>query len=128
MSASLRTALGRVRGLGSAGEGTAHWWAQRLTAIALVPLTLWFVISVVMLTGAGRGEVVGWLARPFNFGAMGLLVGAGIHHAQLGLQVVIEDYVHAEPVRVAGLMAMKFAAVLLALVAAVSLLSIFVRG
>jgi succinate dehydrogenase / fumarate reductase membrane anchor subunit len=128
MTESFRTALARVRGLGSAGEGTAHWWAQRLTAIALVPLTLWFVISIVMLTGAGRGTIVLWLARPFNIGAMLLLLGVGIHHAQLGLQVVIEDYVHAEPARTAGLMAMKFAAVLLALVAAVALLSIFVRG
>ena len=128
MTESFRTALGRVRGLGSAGEGTAHWWAQRLTAIALVPLTLWFVISIVMLTGAGRDAVAGWLARPFNFGAMLLLVGLGIHHAQLGLQVVIEDYVHAERARIVSLVATKFAAVILTVVAAVSLLSIFVRG
>jgi succinate dehydrogenase / fumarate reductase membrane anchor subunit len=123
----LRTPLGRARGLGSAKEGVAHWWAERLTAIALVPLTIWFVVAIVELTGADRAIVAGWLGRPFNFGAVLLLVGVSIHHAQLGAQVVIEDYVKAKAVRVAALIALKLVAVLLAVVAGVSLLSIFIR-
>ena len=93
---SLRTPLGRVRGLGSAKEGTAHWWAQRLTAIALVPLVLWFAVSLIVLAGADHATVAAWLRDPVAAVLMLLLILAGFHHAQLGMQVVIEDYVHSE--------------------------------
>ncbi len=125
---SLRTPLGRVRGLGSAKEGTAHWWAQRLTALALIPLVLWFVVSLIVITGAGHGAVAEWLRNPVSAVLMLLLILAGFHHAQLGLQVVIEDYVHAEWLKFALVTAVKFAAVALGIGAAFSVLKIALGG
>ncbi len=125
---SLRTPLGRVRGLGSAKEGTAHWWAQRLTALALIPLVLWFVVSLIVMTGAGHGAVAEWLRNPVSAVSMLLLILAGFHHAQLGLQVVIEDYVHAEWLKFASVTAVKFAAVALGIGAAFSVLKIALGG
>ncbi len=125
---SLRTPLGRVRGLGSAKEGTAHWWAQRLTALALIPLVLWFVVSLIVMTGAGHGAVAEWLRNPVSAVLMLLLILAGFHHAQLGLQVVIEDYVHAEWLKFALVTAVKFAAVALGIGAAFSVLKIALGG
>lgn len=125
---SLRTPLGRVRGLGSAKEGTAHWWAQRLTALALIPLVLWFVVSLIVMTGAGHGAVAEWLRNPVSAVSMLLLILAGFHHAQLGLQVVIEDYVHAEWLKFALVTAVKFAAVALGIGAAFSVLKIALGG
>ena len=108
-----RTQLGRIRGLGSAKSGTGHWWAQRLTAVALIPLVIWFVVSVIVLTGAPYAAVAAWLGNPLNATLMVLLIFATFHHAQLGLQVVIEDYVHGEGTRLALIMLVKFAAILL---------------
>ena len=125
---SLRTPLGRVRGLGSAKEGTAHWWAQRLTAIALVPLVLWFAVSLIVLTGADRATVTEWLSDPVPAVLMLLLILAGFHHAQLGLRVVIEDYVHAEWFKLALVTAVKFAAIALGIGAAFSVLKIALGG
>ena len=121
---SYRTPIGRARGLGSAKDGTAHWWAQRLTALALVPLTLWFAISVIGLVGGGRAAVLDWLESPVAAGLMILLIGATFHHAQLGVQVVIEDYVHNEPVKIGAIILVKFAAVVLALAGILSVLAI----
>ena len=108
-----RTQLGRVRGLGSAKSGTGHWWAQRLTAVALIPLVVWFAVSVIVLTGAPHASVTAWLGNPLNATLMVLLIFATFHHAQLGLQVVIEDYVPGEGTRLALMMLVKFAAILL---------------
>ncbi len=102
--------LARVRGLGSAKEGTHHWIAQRMTAVALVPLTLWFVISLISLVGADLAAVKAWLGSPFNAVLMILTLIAGFHHAQLGLQVVIEDYVHGHFCKIAALWVVKGAA------------------
>ena len=110
---SLRSDLARVRGLGSAKEGVAHWWAQRVTAVALVPLLLWFVASVVALTGAGQKVVAAWIGQPVHAILLVLLVGAGLYHAQLGLQVVIEDYVHTRWLKLISIVAIKFAAVVI---------------
>ena len=90
----MRSPLGRARGLGAARAGAAHWWAQRLTALALVPLTLWFLCAVIRMIGATRDDVVFWMAGPLPIVLMIALVIATFHHLQLGLQVVIEDYVH----------------------------------
>ena len=125
---SLRTPLGRVRGLGSAKEGTAHWWAQRLTAIALVPLALWFAVSLIVLAGADHQAVTEWLGNPAAAVLMLLLILAGFHHAQLGLQVVIEDYVPGEGLRLTLVTAVKFAAVALGIGAAFSVLKVALGG
>jgi len=102
-----RTSAKAVRGLGSAREGAAHWWAQRMTALALVPLSVWFTVSVIRLAGAEHGAFAEWLASPFNAVAMLLFTVAGFHHAALGLQVVLEDYVSHEGRRVAAIVAVK---------------------
>ena len=125
---SLRTPLGRVRGLGSAKEGTAHWWAQRLTAIALVPLVLWFAVSLIVLTGADHAAVTEWLRNPAAAVLLLLLILAGFHHAQLGMQVVIEDYVHGEWLKLTLVTAVKFAAIALGTGAAFSVLKIALGG
>jgi succinate dehydrogenase / fumarate reductase membrane anchor subunit len=125
---ALRSTLGRVRGLGSAKEGVAHWWAQRLTALALVPLTLWFVVGVVGLAGAERDALVAWVAAPWNATLMILLITATFHHAQLGVQVVIEDYVHDEGVKLLSIAAVKGLAILLGLGAIVAVLKLAIGG
>jgi succinate dehydrogenase / fumarate reductase membrane anchor subunit len=120
----LRSPLGRARGLGSARAGSRHWWAQRLTALALVPLTLWFIFSVIHLAGASHQAVIDWLSTPLTLGLMLALIVATFHHLQLGVQVVIEDYVHDERVKIGAVLAVKALCVLLALVCIVSVLKI----
>lgn len=120
----LRSPLGRVRGLGAARAGAQHWWQQRVTAAALVPLGLWFVASVIVLAGASHGEVTRWLARPHNTVLMLTLIGATFWHAALGLQVVIEDYIRGEGLRLALLLATKAALLLLGLAAALAVLRV----
>jgi succinate dehydrogenase / fumarate reductase membrane anchor subunit len=107
LRADRRSDMARARGLGSAKEGVQHWWVQRLTAVALVPLSLWFVVSVVVLAGATRAELVGWLSSPFSAGLLLLCLIATFWHAVLGIQVVIEDYVHHEGRKLALLLLAK---------------------
>ena len=123
---SMRSDLARVRGLGPAHDGVAHWWAQRLTALALVPLTLWFVASIIGLAGADHATAAEWIARPIPAMLLALLIVATFHHAQLGLQVVIEDYVHCEALKVAALLAVKAACWLLAAACLLSIVRLFV--
>lgn len=92
----MRSPLGRAIGLGSAKEGVEHWWAQRITAIALVPLSLWFVSAIIGLVGADLETMQNWVARPLPAILLVLLLIALFYHTSLGLQVVIEDYVHTE--------------------------------
>jgi len=125
---SMRTPLARVRGLGAAKDGVHHWWMQRLTAVALVPLALWFVVSVAGLSGMSYAEAVDWVSSPAVAILLVLLVGATFYHAQLGVQVVIEDYVHSEPVKLAALVAIKFAAILLAVAGIFAVLKIAFGG
>jgi len=120
----VRTPLGRVRGLGSAKEGVQHWWVQRLTALALVPLSLWFIYSMIRLTGAEHSIVVAWFGHTLNAVLMIVLIATTFHHAQLGLQVVIEDYVHHEGRKLASIITIKFLAVLLAAAAIFGVLRI----
>ncbi len=107
---SLRTDLGKVRGLGSAKEGVGHWWSQRLTAIALIPLLIWLIASIVPLAGAEVRIVREWISDPVNSVLLLSLIVAVFHHAQLGLQVVIEDYVHTVWLKLASLIVVKFLA------------------
>ena len=124
----LRTPLGRVRGLGSAKEGVQHWWAQRLTSLALVPLTIWFVSSLVALAGAEHVDVITWLRSPVVAVSMVLLLGVTFHHTQAGLQVVIEDYVHDEGAKLALILAVKAVALIAALAGIFAVLKIALRG
>ena len=119
-----RSALGRARGHGSAKEGPEHWWQQRLTAVALVPLVLWFVMSIVAHVGDSYMAMKGWLSHPSTATLLILLLAAVFHHAQLGVQVVIEDYVHAPLVKTASIIATKVFAVGLFVYGLVSVLFI----
>ena len=118
----MRSPLARARGLGSAKAGAAHWWAQRLTALALVPLSLWFLCGIVRMIGASREDVVSWMAAPLPIVLMIALVIATFHHLQLGLQVVIEDYVTNDATRIGGILLVKGLAALLAIACIVSVL------
>jgi succinate dehydrogenase / fumarate reductase membrane anchor subunit len=110
----LRSPLGRAIGLGSAKEGVEHWWAQRVTALALVPLALWFVIAIIELAGADRALFVDWVRHPLPAVFLVLLLLATFYHGALGLQVVIEDYVENETVRLGLVILMRLAAIVLA--------------
>jgi succinate dehydrogenase / fumarate reductase membrane anchor subunit len=124
MNSDLRTPLARARGLGSAREGVHHWWAQRLTAIALIPLVVWFAISLVMMSGADYGAVRAWIGSPMVMVLLILTIAIGLHHGQLGLQVVIEDYVRGDGSKLALIVAVRFIAVLFGLAAIVAVLRI----
>lgn len=121
---SFRTPIGRVRGLGSAKEGTHHWWAQRVTAVALVPLTLWFVFAMASMAGSNHAAVSAWIGDPRNAILLILLVVATFHHVHLGVQVVIEDYVHGEGVKIVSLMAVKLGCAGLAVASIFSILKV----
>ena len=124
----LRSPLARARGLGSAKHGVQHWWAQRLTAVALVPLVVWFAVSLVMLSGADYGAVRAWISSPFVMVLLILTIGVGLHHAQLGMQVVIEDYVASDGWKLALIVVVKFIAALFGLAAVVAILRIGFGG
>jgi succinate dehydrogenase / fumarate reductase, membrane anchor subunit len=96
MASRMRSPLGRALGLGSAKEGVEHWWAQRTTALALVPLSLWFVSAMIGLIGADLETVQNWVSQPLAAILLVLLLIALFYHVSLGLRVVIEDYVHTE--------------------------------
>ena len=121
---SMRSDLGRVRGLGSAKEGVNHWWMQRLTAIALIPLTLWFVISIASLSGSSYSATIAWLSSPLVAIFMILLVATTLYHALLGVQVVIEDYIHNEGWKFFLLISLKLIFLVLGVAAIFSLLKI----
>src|SRR5437868_1260509 len=123
-----RTPLARVRGLGSAKDGVGHWWAQRLTAIALIPLVVWFAISLIMLSGADYTVVRAWIGSPLVMMLLILTIGVGLHHGQLGMQVVIEDYVGNDGWKLALIVIVKFIAVLFGLGAIVAILRIGFGG
>lgn len=120
----MRSPLGRARGLGSARAGAAHWWTQRITSIALIPLTLWFLSAMVRMIGATRDDVVSWMAGPLPIVLMIALVIATFHHLQAGLQVVIEDYVTNDALRVGSILLVKGLSLLLALACIVSVLKL----
>ena len=92
---NLRSPIARARGLGSAREGVGHWWTQRVTAVALVPLTIWFAASIMAISGDDHAAFMAWLGSPVSSVCMVLLLIALFYHMALGLRVVIEDYVHS---------------------------------
>ncbi len=125
---SIRTPLAHARGLGSAKSGTGHWWAQRLTAVALIPLIIWFVISLVIMTGSDHDTAIAWIGNPLTAILLVLLIATGFYHMQLGLQVVIEDYFHTRWMEIALLLSVKGAAVLFGVTAIFAVLKIAFGG
>ena len=119
---TLQTAIGRARGLGSARDGVHHWKLQRLTALGNLMLVLWFVFSVASLSGSDYLTVRIWLSSPVSASLMVLFIISTFTHARVGLQVVIEDYVHHEPLKVASLALLQLAAFGLAVAAIVAIL------
>ena len=119
---TLRSPLGRARGLGSARSGSRHWWMERLTSIALIPLTIWFIFAAIGLGGATRADVAIWLSSPWTMAMMIALVVATFHHLQLGMQVVMEDYIHHDQIKMPVVLAVKGLSFLLAAACVVSIL------
>jgi succinate dehydrogenase / fumarate reductase, membrane anchor subunit len=105
---SLRSPIGRVLGLGSAKEGVGHWWSQRVTAVALVVLTLWFVSALLRMGDLGYPAVTAWMSSPFNAVLLSLLIATATYHSQLGVQVVVEDYVANHGAKVVVLLLLNF--------------------
>lgn len=121
---SLRSPLGQVLGSGSARDGTEHWWAQRVSALALVFLGSWFLLSIVRLDSFAHAAVVVWAGSPINSVLLLLLAVTLAWHSALGVQVVIEDYVHGPFLKVVSLVASRFAHVFLAVAAVVAILTL----
>ncbi len=120
----MRSELGRARGLGAAKTGVPHWWGQRVTAIALLPLSLYFVASVLILAGASREAMIAYMHEPWNAVLFLCLIAALFYHLSLGMQVVIEDYVNNEGWRLGSITVIKGGCVFLALACAVSVLKL----
>jgi succinate dehydrogenase / fumarate reductase membrane anchor subunit len=120
----MRSQLGRVRGLGSAHAGAHHWKAERLTAVALVPLTVWFVVAVLGHLGADQPVIARWAGSPLNAALLLALIAMTFHHMQLGLQVVWEDYIHSNKRRDAVILATKGVCLVLGLMAAIAVLKL----
>ncbi|MBK5911152.1 succinate dehydrogenase, hydrophobic membrane anchor protein [Rhodothalassium salexigens] len=119
-----RTALARARGLGSAKSGTGHWWRQRVTAVINLVLVSWLIVSLVAMAGSGYDALVGWIRNPVVAALLILCVINVFYHVRLGLQVVVEDYVHREGLKVALLILMTLVCAGLGLLGVVSVLQI----
>ena len=124
-SPDFRSKLARAKGLGTAHHGVGHWWLQRVTAVALIPLSVWFVYSLVtVMLSPSVVEVAQWFASPVTAVLLVLMLIALFWHAKLGMQVVIEDYVHAKGAKIVAIVASLFAHAALAIAALFSILKI----
>ncbi len=123
-----RSPLAKVRGLGSAKTGTSHWWMQRVTAVALIPLSFWLITFLDLSINAPYQQTVDWLASPLNTVCMVAWVVAVFYHAALGLQVVIEDYVAAEGLKIISIWAVNLAFLFLAIAALIAVFRIVLVG
>ncbi len=120
--------LAKVRGLGSAKEGSHHWWLQRITAVALIPLSFWPVVLLNLVFNASYLETVTWLASPLNSICMVFWILSVFYHAALGLQVVIEDYVSSEKWRITAIWSTYLVFFFLMLAAIIAVLRIILAG
>ena len=120
---SLKSPLGRVLGLGSAKEGTEHWWHQRLSAVGLIPLALWLLVALVTLPDLGHATVLAFAARPINAVLLLLLSGTLLYHSALGTQVVIEDYLHGAT-KLVALVVTRFAYIALGVAGVFAILKV----
>jgi succinate dehydrogenase / fumarate reductase membrane anchor subunit len=123
-----RSPLAKVRGLGSAKTGTSQWWMQRVTAVALIPLTFWLIAFLDLSIHAPYQQTVDWLASPLNTVCIVAWILAVFYHAALGLQVVIEDYVAAEGVKIVSIWAVNLAFLFLAIAALIAVFRIVLIG
>jgi succinate dehydrogenase / fumarate reductase membrane anchor subunit len=123
----MRSPFARAIGLGSAKEGVGPWWAERVSAVALIPLTLWFAASIIVHTGSDYTAFVAWLREPLVATLMILLLIALFHHTALGLQVVIEDYIHSGA-KFAAVIAVRLGCFALAIAGFVATLRIAFSG
>lgn len=119
----MRTPLGRALGFGSARDGVENWWLERISAVALVPLTIWFTALLVAHTGDDYAALIAWLRTPLTTTLMALLLIALFHHTALGLQVIIEDYVHSG-LRIPLLVGMRLGCLALAVAGILAILKI----
>ncbi|WP_020401372.1 succinate dehydrogenase, hydrophobic membrane anchor protein [Kordiimonas gwangyangensis] len=124
----MKTPLAKVRGLGSAKDGTHHWWLQRVTAIANIPLVIFMVISFVGNVGKSHAEWVAWLKQPFASVLVILFIANFVYHMRLGLQVLVEDYVHDHGTKIASMLVLTFTCVLIAALSIFSVLRIAFGG
>jgi succinate dehydrogenase / fumarate reductase membrane anchor subunit len=122
------TPLGRVRGLGASGEGAHHWWEERLSSIALLLLLVWLIVSLLRMPALDYESIRAWLGQPLAAVPMLLLVLATFWHSKMGLQVVVEDYVHEEGGKLFWLVLINFAAIFAGLLAAFCVLKIGLAG
>lgn len=125
---SYRSPIKDARGLGSAHYGVGHWWAQRTTALALIPLLIWFVVGIALYGGADYDAARAWVSSPVTAVLMVLTLGAVFYHGALGIQVVIEDYVDGEGLKLALIILIRSAAIVLALAGIFAVLSIAFGG
>jgi len=125
---SLRTPLRRVLGAGSAKGGVHHWWQQRLTAVALVPLTVWFVVSLLALPAFDHATVSAWMGQSWTALLLILLVVVAAWHSQLGVRVIVEDYVRAPGARTVTLTLLSFLHALLAAAGVLAVLKVALGG
>lgn len=120
----LRSPIGVARGLGSAKDGTGHFWSQRITGLALVPLVIWFVAGLVGQVGGAHADFVDWIGRPVNTVLIVLTVVALMWHSMLGLQVVVEDYIHTGWAKLTVLITLSFTHIALGAAAVYAVLRI----
>ena len=125
MNNTMKSDLAKVQGLGSAKHGVGHWKLQRVSAIGMIPLILWFIPSLMLTIISGYNEAILWTQNPFNATGLILLLGTIFFHASLGLQVVIEDYVHSEGLKIISITFIKLLSILLGVLSILCVLKIF---